>query len=51
MATSPYYLLAEHGTIHRLARSAFYGLILGSRREEPAFSLDAEQRAELRPAT
>lgn len=29
MATSPrYYLLAENGTIHRLARSAFYDLIL-----------------------
>lgn len=29
MATSPrYYLLAEDGTIHRLARSAFYDLIL-----------------------
>lgn len=29
MATSPrYYLLAEDGTIHRLARSAFFDLIL-----------------------
>lgn len=29
MATSPrYYLLAEDGTIHRLARSAFYDLIV-----------------------
>ncbi len=29
MATSPrYYLLAEDGTIHRLAQSAFYDLIL-----------------------
>jgi hypothetical protein len=29
MVTSPrYYLLAEDGTIHRLARSAFYDLIL-----------------------
>jgi hypothetical protein len=29
MATAPrYYLLAEDGTIHRLARSAFYDLIL-----------------------
>jgi hypothetical protein len=29
VATAPrYYLLAEDGTIHRLARSAFYDLIL-----------------------